>query len=84
MGYRLHREKFGRHYLFVEFDWDQGPPLGTAIPLVMISAGPPLEESSLLGWLADREREHRMTIDDAWETVLGFPLSTLRKSTPET
>jgi len=30
LGYQLHREKFGRHYLFVEYDRDQGPPHGTA------------------------------------------------------
>jgi hypothetical protein len=37
-GYELHREKFGRHFLFTEEDWDNGPPHGTAIPLAVEAA----------------------------------------------
>jgi hypothetical protein len=29
----IHREKFGRHYLLVEFHWDTGEPFGTVKPL---------------------------------------------------
>lgn len=79
IGYRLHREKFGHHYLFVEFDWDEGPPHGTAIPLAPIEAEPPQDESALLLWLSDQEHEHRLQIDEAWEAVLGFSPATLRR-----
>lgn len=59
VGYRLHREKFGRHYLFVEWDWDVGEPHGTAIPLRLLEERPPEDDRSLLAWLADRERAFR-------------------------
>lgn len=71
LGYRLHREKFGKHYLFVEFDWDEGPPYGTAIPLSAIAAEPPADEADLLAWLTNQEDEHRGEIRDAWSVVLG-------------
>jgi len=80
LGYRLHREKFASHYLFVEYDWDLGPPHGTAIPLAAIGAEPPADDSSLLAWLRDREDEHRAEIDAAWEVILGFPPSQLRRT----
>jgi hypothetical protein len=82
LGYRLHREKFGRHYLFVEYDWDQGPPHGTAIPLTAIAAEPPDDDTALLAWLGDREHEHRAEIDAAWEVILGFPPSQLHPRNP--
>lgn len=71
LGYRLHREKFGQHYLFVEFDWNEGPPCGTAIPLSSIAAEPPVGDEDLLAWLANQEDEHRDEIRGAWELVLG-------------
>jgi hypothetical protein len=48
LGYQLHREKFDRHYLFVENDWDEGAPFGTAIPLTLIEELPPKDETELL------------------------------------
>lgn len=80
LGYQLHREKFGHHYLFVELDWEGGPPHGTAIPLAAIAAEPPHGEPALLAWLSEQEREHRPEIDAAWEVILGFPPSRLRRS----
>lgn len=71
LGYRLHREKFGHHFLFVEWDWDEGPPHGTAIPLASIAAVPPSDEDELLAWLTDQQNEHRVEIDAAWEVILG-------------
>ncbi len=71
LGYRLHREKFGRHFLFVELDWDVGPPHGTAIPLQRIEERPPESEEELLAWLAAREDLHRAATDAAWDVVLG-------------
>jgi hypothetical protein len=70
LGYKLHREKFDKHYLFVEDDWDNGPPFGTAIPLAAISEDPPKDEVELLAWLSDQETKHRALIDEAWQTVL--------------
>lgn len=69
-GYCLHREKFRTQYLFVEYDWDEGPPNGTAIPLQAINGEPPSDESALLAWLAEQEAAHRAEIDDAWKTIL--------------
>jgi hypothetical protein len=74
LGYCLHREKFGDHYLFVEYDWDQGPPYGTAIPLRLIEAEPPTDDDELLGWLEKQTAEHLPEIEAAWEVILGFPL----------
>ncbi len=71
VGYRLHREKFDRHFLFVEIDWADDPNFGTAIPLSVIEAEPPTGEDELLAWLAKQEDEHRAEIDGAWETILG-------------
>jgi hypothetical protein len=31
-GYVGIREKFGARFLFTEYDWDTGPPFGTATP----------------------------------------------------
>jgi hypothetical protein len=71
LGYRLRREKWGNHYLFVEYDWDEDPNFGTAIPLSLIEAEPPTD--GLLAWLAHQEDEYRAEIDANWEVVLGFP-----------
>ncbi len=71
LGYRLHREKFGRHYLFVEIDWADHEFHGTAIPLRLIDALPPEADDALLAWLADREEEHRDEVRAAWREVLG-------------
>ena len=77
LGYQLHREKFGYHYLFVEYDWDEGAPHGTAIPLAVIAAESPDDEATLLTWLRDQEHEHREEIDGAWAMILEFPPSQL-------
>jgi hypothetical protein len=74
LGYQLHREKFGSHYLFVEYDWANGPPYGTAIPLAAISEVPPTDDAERLVWLSDQEAKHRTQIDEAWQTVLGWVL----------
>jgi hypothetical protein len=70
LAYRLHREKFGQHYLFDEYDWDEGEPFGTAIPLRLLAADPPTDDALLLEWLAARERDCRDEIDAAWDVVL--------------
>lgn len=74
LGYCLHREKLGQHYAFVELDWDEGPPHGTAIPLSAIDEEPPAEEDgpTLLAWLTVQEELHREAIEAAWEVLLGF------------
>jgi hypothetical protein len=71
IGYQLHREKFGRHYLFVEIDWDDDPTYGTAIPLVALEEVPPTDDARRLAWLADQEAKHRTQIDEAWQVVLS-------------
>jgi hypothetical protein len=71
LGYELHREKFGRHFLFTEEDWDNGPPFGTAIPLAVVPAKPPRDGRKRLAWLTAQEAEHRAEIDAAWEVILG-------------
>jgi hypothetical protein len=73
IGYRLHREKFGNHYLFTEWDWDEGEPFGTAIPSSLISEPPPADDDELLAWLAHQEDVHRVEIDAAWAVILGRP-----------
>jgi len=78
IGYRLHREKFGNHFLFVELDWDEDPQFGTAIPLTLIDAEPPAADDKLLAWLANQEDAHRAEINAAWEAILGFPRGRLR------
>lgn len=70
LGFRLHREKFGRHYLFTEIDWADHDFHGTAIPLRLLPEEPPTDDEALLGWLADREAEHRDEIRAAWREVL--------------
>jgi hypothetical protein len=81
LGYRLHREKFDNHYLFVELDWDEGLPFGTAIPLTAISEEPPTDETTLLAWLREQEDKHRAIIDEAWQTVLALPKSRRKRDT---
>ncbi len=71
LGYRLHRVKFGQHYLFVEFDWDEGEPFGTVIPLAPIADVPPEGDDSLLAWLREQELVHQTVIAEAWATILG-------------
>jgi hypothetical protein len=57
--YRLHREKFGQHYLFDEYDWEDHEQFGTAIPLRLLPDMPP-EEERLLDWLEEREVENEV------------------------
>ena len=71
LGYRLHREKMGRHFLFVEIDWEDHPNFGTAIPLRLLPDAPPIDDDGLLAWLAEREVEHRKEVMAAWREVLG-------------
>lgn len=74
LGYRLHREKFGRHFLFTEIDWADDEHFGTAIPLRLLPEESPADDDALLAWLADRETEHRDEIKAAWREVLGSPM----------
>lgn len=70
-GYRLHRVKFGTHYLFVEYDWADDEMFGTVIPLAPIADPPPLEEAALLAWLREQELVHQPRIANAWSVILG-------------
>lgn len=69
VGYRLHREKFGRRFLFVEWDWEVDPRFGTAIPLRRLEELPPTDDDVLLAWLRERQEEHRAEIEEAWRSV---------------
>ena len=71
LGYRLRRVKFERIYLFTEWDWDEGEPYGTAIPLALVEDHPPEDDDVLLEWLEARQDEHQGRIDAAWRVVLG-------------
>lgn len=71
LGYRLHRVKFGTHYLFTEYDWADDPNFGTAIPLALIEAGPPEDDNALIAWLEEQTAKHRAEIDAAWKVILG-------------
>lgn len=71
LGYRLHREKMGRHFLFSEIDWEDDPGFGTAIPLRLLPDVPPTEDAALLAWLAEREVEHQGEVKEAWREVMG-------------
>jgi hypothetical protein len=71
IGYRLHREKWGEHFLFTEIDWAEDPQFGTAIPLRALEAKPPDGDERLLAWLAEREAEHKDEIMAAWRVILG-------------
>ena len=71
LGYRLRRVKFERVYLSTEWDWDEGEPYGTAIPLALVEELPPESDDVLLEWLKGEEDEHRERIDAAWRVVLG-------------
>lgn len=66
LGYRLRREKFGHIYLTIEWDWDEGPPHGTAIPLRLLRDPPPDDDNELLQWLAAHEAESSAEIQDNW------------------
>ncbi|MFH1467868.1 MAG: hypothetical protein ABIO70_26015 [Pseudomonadota bacterium] len=70
LGYRLHRVKFDRHYLWTEWDWDESDH-DTAIPLRLLDAQAPEEDDELLAWLADREVEVADEVQAAWDVVLG-------------
>lgn len=71
LGYRLHREKLGRRFLFTEIDWDDHELHGTAIPLRLLPELPPVDDDELLTWLADRESEYCDEIADAYNEVLA-------------
>jgi hypothetical protein len=74
IGYCLDREKWGEHFLFTEYDWAEGPPFGTAIPLRALDGKPPKGEKRLLAWLAERQAEHESEIMAAWKVILGEAL----------
>ncbi len=74
VGYRLHRVKFGSHYLFVEYDWEDDDTFGTVIPLALIAEPPPSDEATLLAWLRQQEHAHQAEISAAWSSVLGRDL----------
>jgi hypothetical protein len=63
--YTIRRNKFGNTYLFNEYDWDEDPIFGTAIPLRMLEEIPPKEED-LLAWLIDKELLYRDEIEKTW------------------
>lgn len=71
LGYRLHRDKFGQHSLFVEYDWGDYERFGTAIPLRWLPQAPPTEDGEILAWLAERERELEGEIRAVWREILG-------------
>lgn len=65
------REKFGSKYLFTEYHWDTGPPLGTVHPITKLEKCPveQLNEGfpegglyktnkPLFDWLQEKEREY--------------------------
>ncbi len=70
LGYRLHRVKFDRHYLWTEWDWDESDH-GTAIPLRLLADQAPEDDDELLAWLGVREAEVKAEVQAAWDTVLG-------------
>ena len=70
LGYRLHRVKFDRHYLWTEWDWSESDH-GTAIPLRLLDAQAPEDDDELLAWLAAREAEVEDEVQAAWDVVLG-------------
>lgn len=67
LGYRLHREKFGDHFLFTEWDWEVDSTFGTAIPLRLLPENPPKNDSLLLSWLVEQEALARAEIQAAWQ-----------------
>ena len=70
LGYRLHRVKFDRHYLWTEWDWSESDH-GTAIPLRLLDAQAPEDDDELLVWLAESETEVKDEVQAAWSVVLG-------------
>lgn len=71
LGYRLHRVKFGSHFLDTEIDWEDDENFGTAIPLRLLPDVPPTDDAELLDWLAAREVEAKAEITAAWDEVLA-------------
>ena len=67
--YDLPRTKFGRTYVDQEYDWETGPPFGTAIPLKEVGPVPENVEDLLAYLVAEQERltpEHEALTKDAW------------------
>jgi hypothetical protein len=58
---------------FCSWSWTgtKGRRTGPRIPLEAIGDEPPVDDERLLAWLAEREEEHRATIDAGWEVILG-------------
>lgn len=66
-SFEIARSKLGRNFLCREFDWDIGPPHGTALPLEMIEVAPTFADARakfeyLLLW-----RGFLSTPEDDWE-----------------
>lgn len=70
-GFRLRRVKFRDVFLFVEVDWDVGPPHGTAIPLRELEEAPPADDAALLAWLEGQELANRDEVRANWRVLLG-------------
>jgi hypothetical protein len=57
-GFVISRKKFGANYLFTEYHWDSGEPLGTVKPLREIAAAPLFHgDREKLAWLNERSSE---------------------------
>ena len=67
----ISREKFGATFLFREYHWDNGEPLGTAVPFKEVEKAPDLpwakaaflncvvdDDAKMLAWLAEAEKRH--------------------------
>ncbi len=67
LGYQLLEGDGGRPSLDLEWDWSAGPPFGTVIPLLEVTAPSPLDKAELLPWLLDREEEYAVEVAAAWK-----------------
>ena len=55
--------------LDVEWDWSEGPPFGTLIPLVGVMAPPPVDKAEMILWLLAREGQYAAELAAAWQIV---------------
>ena len=62
-GFVISRKKFSANYLFIEYHWDTGEPLGTVKPLRKLCEAPPFKNNEdKLAWLNTRSAE----LPDPW------------------